>query len=342
MGMYVVFTTLTSEGRKRVHADPGRVREVTRMAEKLGARVTAQYATLGAYDFVTFIEAPDNETVEMIETEISSLGTTRMTVAPAIGMHRFEKLLAMEPYRTEPHRWQTSIWARGLRRAGRYWVMTRHVQRYCKPLSVEGAENLEGHRGGAIVIANHSSHFDTPVVLAALPERIRSRIIIAAAADKFYASRKKRTWWYSLFHGTFPVARGGGVKQLEYPLSLLKRTWSLLIYPEGGRSKSGQIQRFKAGPTIMAMQAHVPVIPLYVEGLRDVMPKGARKPRPASVSVRIGKPVSLEGVTSVSEGTTMLENAMRELAGMPPHHQPAPAPVEAAAAIATASGGSGS
>jgi 1-acyl-sn-glycerol-3-phosphate acyltransferase len=210
--------------------------------------------------------------------------------------------------------------------------MTRHVNRYCKPLNVEGLENLEAHRGGAIVIANHSSHFDTPAVLAALPERIRSRIIIAAAADKFYASRKKRTWWYSLFHGTFPVARGGGVKQLEYPLSLLKRKWSLLIYPEGGRSKSGQVQRFKAGPTIMAMQAHVPVIPLYIEGLRDVMPKGARKPQPASVQVRIGKPVSLEGVASVADGTKLLENAMRELAGMPAHHEPVRAAAEMAAA----------
>jgi len=334
LNTYVVFTTLTPEGCKRVQADPGRIREVTRIAERLGARVTAQYATLGQYDFVTFIEAQDNATVERIETEISSIGTTRMVVAPAIGMNRFEKLLAMQPYRTEPHRWQTALWARGLRRASRYFVMTRHVRRYCKPLSIEGAENIAPHRGGSIVIANHSSHFDTPVVLAALPERIRSRVIIAAAADKFYASRRKRTWWYSLFHGTFPVARGGGVKQLEYPLSLLKRGWSLLIYPEGGRSKSGQVQRFKAGPTIMAMQAGVPVIPLYIEGLREVMPKGTRKPRPAAVNVRIGKPVSLEGVTSVSDGTKMLENAMRELAGMPLHHQPAAAPELVAAPAA--------
>jgi 1-acyl-sn-glycerol-3-phosphate acyltransferase len=337
VGCYVVFTTLTPEGRKRLLADPGRIREVTHIAERLGARVTAQYATLGPYDFVTIIEAQDNATVELIETEISGIGTTRMTVAPAIGMQRFTRLLQMEPYRTEPHRWQTSLWARALRRGGRYWVMTRHVNRYCKPLNVEGVENLEGHRGGAIVIANHSSHFDTPVVLAALPERIRSRIIIAAAADKFYASRKKRTWWYSLFHGTFPVARGGGIKQLEYPLSLLRRKWSLLIYPEGGRSKSGQVQRFKAGPTIMAMQARVPVIPLYIEGLREVMPKGARKPRPAGVQVRIGRPVSLEGITSVSDGTKLLENAMRELAGMPPHHQRAEAS-EGELAAATAGG----
>jgi 1-acyl-sn-glycerol-3-phosphate acyltransferase len=131
------------------------------------------------------------------------------------------------------------------------------------------------------------------------------------------------------------------VKQLEYPMSLLSRGWSILIYPEGGRSKSGQIARFKAGPAIMAMQAKVPVIPVYMEGLRAVMPKGQREPRPAPVSARIGKPISLANASSVAEATAMLENAMRELAGQPPHHAPvpAPAPVEAEAAPAPAGGG---
>jgi 1-acyl-sn-glycerol-3-phosphate acyltransferase len=174
-------------------------------------------------------------------------------------------------------------------------------------------------------------------VLSALPERLRGRTLVAAAADKFYGSRKKRTWWYSLFHGTFPVSRGGGTKQLEYPLSLFRRGWSILIYPEGGRSKSGQVQRFKHGVAIMAMQAKVPVIPVYIEGLRDVMPKGQRTPQAAAVSGRIGAPVSLEGVASVPEGTAMLENAMRALAGMPPHRADAPA---AQPAAASAPGGS--
>ncbi len=104
-----------------------------------------------------------------------------------------------------------------MRRAGRPWVIDRYVKRYCRPFTVEGAENLRAFRGGAIVIANHSSHFDTPVVLSALPERIRGKIAIAAAADKFYAHRRKRTWWYSLFLNTFPVHRGGGTKHLDYP-----------------------------------------------------------------------------------------------------------------------------
>jgi 1-acyl-sn-glycerol-3-phosphate acyltransferase len=210
------------------------------------AQIVEQYAVLGECDFVTFIEAADNVAIARIGAEISSLGTLTMQTFPAFEIERFQKLLKIEPYRTEPHRWQTGVWARAVRRAGRPWAIDRHVKRYCRPLTVEGAEHLRAFRGGAIVIANHSSHFDTPVVLSALPERIRGKIAIAAAADKFYAHRRKRTWWYSLFLNTFPVHRGGGTKQLDYPVSLLRRGWSILIYPEGGRSK-GAVQKFKHG-----------------------------------------------------------------------------------------------
>ena len=340
MATYAVFVKLTPAGRKSLHANPDRLQEVRRQAERLGARVEQNYATIGEYDFITLIEAPDNVAVERIQTEISSMGTARLIVQPTIAMPRFVELLKMQPYRTEPHRWQTALWARAVRRAGRYWVTTRHVRRYCQPFTKEGRENLKDFKGGAIIIANHSSHFDTPVVLSSLPESIRSRIVIAAAADKFYGSRKKRTWWYSLFMNTFPVHRGGGTKQLEYPTSLLKSGWSILIYPEGGRSRSGQIARFKAGPAIMAMAAGVPVIPVYIEGLRNVMPKGQRTPQPAAVHARVGKPVSLEGIASVSDATTTLENAMRELAGMPPHRARAETSAEAEMATASA-GGSG-
>lgn len=338
MPNYVVFTTLTPAGRAAIAKDPDRIKDLSRQAQRMGARIVEQYATLGgAYDFMTVVEAPDNVTVQRISAEISSIGTTRLAAFPAIGMKRFVELLKLQPYRTEPHRWQTSLWARAVRRAGRYWVMTRHVKRYCRPFHIDGRENLNDVRGPVIVIANHSSHFDTPAVISALPEHIRSRLLVAAAADKFYASRRKRTWWYSLFHGTFPVARGGGVKQLEYPMSLFKRGWSVLIYPEGGRSKTGQVQKFKAGPAIMAMQAKVPVVPVWTEGLRDVMPKGQREPRPAAVSVRIGKPVDVTGAASVSEATMLLENALRELAGIPPHRATVPAEAEVGA-MATAGG----
>ena len=331
MPVYVVLTKLRPQAAKNIDQNPNRFAEVDAQVKKLGARVLQQYVTLGDYDVVTIIDAPSNEAVASIGAEISTLGTLAMETFPAVEIDRFQKLLKIEPYRTEPHRWQTSAWARVARRAGRPFVVDRYVKRYCKPFSVEGRERLRDFRGGGIVIANHSSHFDTPVALSVLPSRISRRVLVAAAADKFYAVRRKNTWWYSLFMNTFPVHRGGGTKQLEYPLSLLRRGWSILIYPEGGRSKSGQVQKFKHGVTIMAMAAKVPVIPIYVEGLRNVMPKGQRTPQPAAVSARIGAPVSLEGVASVPEGTALLENAMRELAGMPPHRATVPAASEAAA-----------
>jgi 1-acyl-sn-glycerol-3-phosphate acyltransferase len=215
------------------------------------------------------------------------------------------------------------------------------VKQYLKPLTVEGRDNLDGFKGAAVVIGNHSSHLDSPTLYMALPGRIANKLAMAAAADKFYPHRKKRVWWPSLFQNAFPVHRGGGVKQLEYPLSLLKRGWSILIYPEGGRSKTGQIARFKAGPAIMAMQAQVPVIPVYMEGLRAIMPKGNKYPTPGPVTVRIGKPVYVHReAQSVAEALVLMENAMRELAGQPPHRAPSPQPSSAPEPASAPAGGS--
>ena len=179
-------------------------------------------------------------------------------------------------YRTRPHAWQTQIWARIVRRAGRHWVISRHVKRYCHPLTVEGGARLAGVKGPALIIANHASHFDTPVALSALPECIRGKTAVAAAADRFYR-HDKRGWWYSLYFNTFPIERlGGGSATLEYPLSLLRRGWSVLIYPEGTRSRTGELGSFHHGVALMAMKTNVPVIPIYSEGLRDMMPPGQR------------------------------------------------------------------
>jgi 1-acyl-sn-glycerol-3-phosphate acyltransferase len=339
MGSYVVFTKMTPAGRQRLAANPQRLMESRAEIAKMGARITQQYSVLGEYDFVTFIEAPDNAAVAKAGVEFSALGTTKNMTMPALGIDRFQKLLSLQPYRTEPHHWQTSWWASLLRRAGRPWTVRRHVNKFVRPLTVEGRENLDGFKGPAIVIGNHSSHFDSPVILTALPGRISHKILAAAAADKFFPLRRKRHWWYSLFGGAFPVHRGGGTKQLEYPMSLFKKGWSILIFPEGGRSKSGQIARFKAGPAMMAMGCNVPVIPIYMEGLRAIMPKGNRYPTPGPGHVRIGKPISVAGAKDVRQATEMLENAMRELAGQAPHHHPVPQAAEAEMAAAPASAG---
>ena len=313
MPAFIVMTTLTSEGSAALRNDPERLLAVNAQAERLGAKIIRQYRVLGIYDFITIVEAPDNETAIQIATEVSSVGTARLQVSPAIPFERFTSLLAIEAYRKEPHRWQTQLWARTVRRLGRYWVMTRQMQRLCRPLTVEGTENLDELRGPALIIANHTSHMDTPVLLAALPAALRERTAVAAAADRFYRATQ-RGWWFSLFWNTYPIVRGGGAAALDYTMSLLGRGWSILIYPEGGRFKAGEVQRFRHGPTLLAMQANVPVVPAYLEGLDRLMPRGTRIPQPGPALVRFGPPVSLEEIESVPEGTERLRSAVLALA----------------------------
>ncbi len=91
MATYILLTTLTDEGRKTVKANPGRIREVNKEVESLGAKVIAQYAVLGLYDFVNVVEAADNETIAKISVELGSRGTVQIMTLPAIPIETFAK-----------------------------------------------------------------------------------------------------------------------------------------------------------------------------------------------------------------------------------------------------------
>jgi uncharacterized protein with GYD domain len=89
MPTYILLSTLTAEGRKTVKSKPGRIKEVNREIEAFGAKVVAQYAVLGPYDFVNIIEAPDNETITRISVELGSRGTVQIISLPAIPIDQF-------------------------------------------------------------------------------------------------------------------------------------------------------------------------------------------------------------------------------------------------------------
>jgi uncharacterized protein with GYD domain len=82
MAIYVMLTTLTEEGRKTVKSNPQRIKQVNREVEAMGAKILAQYAVLGPYDFVNILEAPDNKTISRVAIELGSRGTLQtMTLA---------------------------------------------------------------------------------------------------------------------------------------------------------------------------------------------------------------------------------------------------------------------
>src|SRR2546428_9949060 len=83
----------------------------------------------------------------------------------------------------DPHRWALSPWARAFRRLARRWTVHSHVRKFCRPFSVEGEEHFSQIDNPMVIIANHTSHFDTVIVLSVLPDRIYDRTAVVAAAD---------------------------------------------------------------------------------------------------------------------------------------------------------------
>ena len=94
MASYIMLSTLTDEGRKTLMERPERLQAVNREVENMGARVTAQYAVLGGYDFVNVIEAPSNEVMARLSMELGSRGTIKITTFPAIAIDRYIAMMS--------------------------------------------------------------------------------------------------------------------------------------------------------------------------------------------------------------------------------------------------------
>lgn len=94
MALYIMLSTLSETGRQVVRKLPGSIRKVNAEVGRMGVRVVAQYAVLGPYDFVTVIEAPDNETVAKVSIELGARGSVQMMTMPAIPVDTFISRLA--------------------------------------------------------------------------------------------------------------------------------------------------------------------------------------------------------------------------------------------------------
>jgi uncharacterized protein with GYD domain len=88
-----MLSTLTDDGAKTLKEKPNRLQEVNKEIEKLGAKVTAQYALLGPYDFISIVDAPDNDTITRVSVELGSRGSVKLLTLPAIPVANFVRNL---------------------------------------------------------------------------------------------------------------------------------------------------------------------------------------------------------------------------------------------------------
>lgn len=189
------------------------------------------------------------------------------------------------------------------------------MQKLLMPQVVQGQANLKDVKGPVIFAANHHSHLDTPAVIAAMPYGWRKRTAVAAAADVWFDRGPFQAGLSALLFNAFPFSRSGPVRpSLERFSQLLNQRWSVLIYPEGSRSIDGDMQDFKSGTGLMAIELGVPVVPVHIEGTFEVLSKKQRFPKRSRVQVRFGKPITFSRKTSYEDATREIESAVRDLA----------------------------
>ena len=139
-----------------------------------------------------------------------------------------------------------------------------------------GRKKLTRLKAPVILVANHVSHLDTPLILAALPRRMRNRTVVAAATDYFYRNRLTAAM-VSLIFNTVPMDRKGGGLEKESARHLdrlIDQGWNVLVFPEGTRSRSGRTGRVRRGAAVLAARHHVSIVPVRVTGTREAMPPG--------------------------------------------------------------------
>jgi 1-acyl-sn-glycerol-3-phosphate acyltransferase len=162
---------------------------------------------------------------------------------------------------------------------------------------------LRDDGGPVIFAANHHSHLDTPVLLTAIPEPWRYRVFVGAAADYFFRTRITSAA-AALVLNAIPIERTRVTRRsADLAAELIDEGWSMLIFPEGGRSPDGWGQEFRGGAAYLALRCQVPVVPVHLEGTGRILRKGKKVPTPSTVRVTFGAPVRATGGTPASART---------------------------------------
>lgn len=171
---------------------------------------------------------------------------------------------------------------------------------YC-PLTISGRENLP--EPPFIICSNHASHLDSAMLMAATGFPFQ-KIGLIAAKDYFFDTSHR--FYLHFMMNLVPIARGTGSRALKDSIiacrSFLESGgYALIIYPEGTRSITGEMVRFKEGAAILAHDLDIPMVPACVLGSDHSLPKGAYMIRPHDIAVRFGKPIKARDWLSYDE-----------------------------------------
>jgi 1-acyl-sn-glycerol-3-phosphate acyltransferase len=186
-----------------------------------------------------------------------------------------------------------------LHKIARFWGKSILVASRIK-VSVKGLSNID-HSKSYIYMPNHQGNFDIPVLLAHL--RVQFRWLAKAELFKIpiFGHAMRKAGYISIDR----YNRKSAIESLEIAANKIKSGVSVLIFPEGTRSRDGKIRPFKKGGFVLAMESGVPIVPVVIKGTYAIMTKGKFRVNPGHVSMVIHKPIDTSAYTRETKEALM-------------------------------------
>jgi len=179
-----------------------------------------------------------------------------------------------------------------------------------------------------LIIANHITAYDVPLILYALPPHLLHCVAVAMSGEMLLDFRHRRGassrllnpllpiayWLITIFMNVFPLPRLGGFRRsFEHAGRALDRGYSVIIFPEGHRSADGMLQPFRSGIGLLAQQAEADVLPVALVGMDKIIKTRKRWFHAGRISVRVGQPIPYDPHSTPEQTTQKLQAAMGKL-----------------------------
>ncbi|WP_088253665.1 lysophospholipid acyltransferase family protein [Fimbriiglobus ruber] len=202
-----------------------------------------------------------------------------------------------------------------------WWSLVRGYLAVWHRLAVSGQQNLPA-QPPFILVANHTSHLDALVLAASLPVSLWDRTFPIAAGDVFFQTTLVSAFAAGALNALPMWRKKCGPRALgQLRQRLLEDPCVYILFPEGTRSRDGQLSAFKPGLGMLVAETNVPVIPCYLEGCHRAFAAGQLWPQPRRIHLRIGEPLTFAAVADNREGwlhiAATMEERVRALASGP-------------------------
>lgn len=256
------------------------------------------------------------------------LNESRFTAASTVGdIERMLSRPAAERTDFAYPRWAQSVAFEILRILVYYLISWPATMILARP-SVRGRENLRGLRGPLLFVSNHVTQADIGFILAALPLRYRHRLAVAMLGEMLQEMRRPpagmpwmKRWVEKISYllvtalfNVFPLPQQTGFRRsFAYAGESADRGFSILVFPEGARTRDGALGPFRAGIGLLATSLALPVVPIRIDGLYELKSAGKRFARPGTVRVTVGSPVRYDPGTDPAAIARDLEMRVRLL-----------------------------